>query len=117
MNGDQSHAAKQRNRHDLAGQRFGRWTVVARAPSGSGNRSRWFCQCDCGAIGNVDASNLKKGDSQSCGCLQAERTSAANTRHGATGTTEYTIWKAIIRRCENSKAPGYEDYGGRGIKV
>lgn len=29
----------------------------------------------------------------------------------------YTIWSAMIRRCENSDDPNWPRYGGRGIKV
>lgn len=30
---------------------------------------------------------------------------------------EYKTWKAMIYRCTNPKATGYQYYGGRGIKV
>lgn len=29
----------------------------------------------------------------------------------------YSIWKAMNNRCKNKYSTGYEDYGGRGIKV
>lgn len=32
-------------------------------------------------------------------------------------TSEYRTWVGIRNRCRNPKAPGYELYGGRGIKV
>lgn len=36
----------------------------------------WMCQCDCGKIIPVEGNKLRSGHTQSCGCLQSERTSA-----------------------------------------
>lgn len=33
------------------------------------------------------------------------------------GTHIYWVWGSVIQRCENPKAVGYGNYGGRGIKV
>ena len=32
-------------------------------------------------------------------------------------TNTYITWANMIRRCSDPKAKGYENYGGRGIKV
>lgn len=56
---------------DLTGQKFGRWTVIKRAPN-RGNRTFWTCQCQCGNIKDVASIVLRKGESQSCGCLNNE---------------------------------------------
>lgn len=63
---------------DIAGRRFGRWTVLRPAPrKGSGGAAslwRWWCQCSCGSPErSVAATELKRGNSLSCGCLQKER--------------------------------------------
>jgi hypothetical protein len=50
---------------DLTGKRFGRWTVIAYA-----GRSRWSCECDCGARVIVDGASLRRGRTKSCGCLR-----------------------------------------------
>lgn len=60
---------------DLAGQRFGRWTVVAEAGRGSRGEKLWLCKCDCGAEKSVRGSSLTSMDSGSCGCLSGEITS------------------------------------------
>lgn len=98
---------------DLIGKRFGRWTVLAYV----GGRDRaWSCVCDCGARVVVRGASLRKGQSRSCGCLQRERASARKI-HGLWGTPEYNSWVAMMRRCFNPHATGFEDYGGRGITV
>lgn len=62
--------------------RFGRLVVQERVqdriqPSGQ-HCAMWSCICDCGSRCIVSAPNLKKGHTQSCGCLQKERTSASH---------------------------------------
>ena len=57
---------------DLAGQRFGLWTVLHRAPlkRPDGNRSKngWLCRCDCGTERVLLTRSLTSGASKSCGC-------------------------------------------------
>lgn len=56
---------------DLTGQKFGRLTVLDKAPSRNGF-VYWLCQCDCGTIKEIRGASLKSGKSQSCGCLKNE---------------------------------------------
>lgn len=62
---------------DLTGKRFGRLTAVKvdhKEYDRSGNsKYYWLCSCDCGNTIVVQASVLNRGDTQSCGCLQAEK--------------------------------------------
>ena len=106
---------------DLTGMRFGRLTVISRAPSHmypSGRpRSMWNCVCDCGSSLQVDVTCLTTGRTRSCGCLQRERTSEANKRHGMCKTRLYSIWKGIIDRTLNRNSRAYKWYGSRGITV
>lgn len=65
---------------DMTGQRFGRLTVLHRdesKPKGHGHKAYWVCRCDCGNMVSVVGTNLRNGTTQSCGCLQRERTSEA----------------------------------------
>lgn len=61
---------------DLTGQQFGRWTALEYVKPG-----KWKCQCSCEnhTIKLVEGRNLRSGKSLSCGCLQKERTSIANS--------------------------------------
>lgn len=62
---------------DLTGQRFGRLTVVKQAGSRRDKQGRkgnaiWLTVCDCGSYKEVLSSNLLRGLTKSCGCLQIE---------------------------------------------
>lgn len=78
---------------DLTGMKFGRLTVICRAedhiyPSGK-HEVIWKCLCDCQMplleesrkYTYVLGVNLKSGQTQSCGCLQKERTSKAKKKY------------------------------------
>lgn len=103
-----------------AGDRFGRWVLVSRAPTrrerGS-NHSRWLCRCDCGKTRSLTATSLKHRRTLSCGCVQAEALAARATRHGMTKTPIYRIWSGMIKRCRNETDKDYPRYGARGITV
>lgn len=113
-------------RLDLAGLRFGRLTAIRLVKSGKVG-AHWECRCDCGGVKIVALSNLRQGRTHSCGCLQREFISArwhdlraSSWRHGETipkMTPEYRAWGNMIQRCEYPRARGFENYGGRGIKV
>lgn len=60
---------------DLKGQKFGRWTVLERAPKPEGSHSTsafWLCKCDCGTERVVSGNVLRQGKSQSCGCYNVD---------------------------------------------
>jgi hypothetical protein len=105
--------------HDLTGRTFGRLTVLDRAPN-RGQFVRWNCLCTCGITKPVDASELRKGSTKSCGCLQQEVAKQTQTTHGHSGsnrTREYRSWEAAKQRCFNPNTSGYKNYGGRGITM
>ena len=64
------------------GEVFDRLTVVELSymvEGKSGKRERVMkCKCSCGREVSVRTSNLKSGNTSSCGCLHSERTSQAN---------------------------------------
>lgn len=60
---------------DETGKRYGRLTVLYRddsKPKGHGYKAWWICKCDCGNIKSIKGENLRRGLTQSCGCLQKE---------------------------------------------
>ena len=106
---------------NLTGMRFGRLTVLGLsddyvAPNGK-HRKQYKCLCDCGSEKVIIGENLSRGLTLSCGCLQKERASQSNTKHGETDSRLYNIWCAMKRRCLNPNVPEYLLYGGRGISI
>jgi len=97
---------------NLAGQKFARWFVVSWHHKAYATHF-WSCICECGTKKVVNGTSLKKGTSKSCGCLNQETI----TLHGMEGTPTYYSWMSMKQRCQNSKAPDYYRYGGRGIDV
>ena len=82
---------------DISGQRFGRLLVTRNSGKKhpSNNASLWECQCDCGNTSFVLASNLRKGATQSCGCLQRELSARRLTTHGRARSPEYRKLKSL----------------------
>lgn len=100
----------------MIGNTFGRLEVIGSAPDHVRRYRRWTVRCVCGEEFMVLEDNLKAGKSQSCGCLNRERTSQANRRHGRTYTRTWNAWTNMRKRC----APGskwHVWYAARGIKV
>lgn len=102
---------------DLTGERFGRLTVVGFAGRGKNGRALWFCRCDCGGGTIVFAENLRRGSTQSCGCIHKERTAAINKTHGMTKTRLFGIWAKMKQRCYNPNNPKFPIYGAEGKMI
>lgn len=66
---------------DLTGQTFGYLTVIERAENSLSGKVRWRCKCKCGKEAIVNGSNLRNGNTKSCGCYQKERVSESNTEN------------------------------------
>ena len=102
---------------DLTGQRFGRLVVLWKQGLDKSKRNTlWFCRCDCGKEKAVSFGALKSGATQSCGCIQKERTAEAHKTHGMCDTRLYRTWRGMVNRCTNQNEPAYPNYGGRGGK-
>ena len=121
---------------DISLMQFGR--LRPSYPVGvSQNRNIWWaCLCDCGDTVTVSGDSLRRGATRSCGCLQRETASETisvvstgrlgrknpNFRHGhntdANGQSPtWRSWQSMTQRCTNTKATGFETYGGDGHKV
>jgi hypothetical protein len=113
---------------DLTGVIFGRlvaldWVPIRkkRADRATGEMQvrLWRCKCDCGNQVNVPTSQIRSGETNSCGCLRKEATHSI--KHGATRegaeAPEYQVWAGMKDRCLNPKNAYFDCYGGRGINV
>lgn len=57
------------NGFDESNKRYGKLTVLNRAPNRENNSHRfWLCKCDCGNEVEVQGTYLRKGISTNCGC-------------------------------------------------
>ncbi len=101
---------------DLSGQKYGRLTVIE-STGKVGKKYCWLCQCECGKQIIVQATNLRTGNTRSCGCLRNEFITNLKMNHGQSNTRFYSIWSDMKRRCNNPKNKSYPRYGARGITV
>lgn len=97
----------------MIGKRFGRLVVLSMDRAEKKNGRFWLCRCDCGNLTTVRETDLRRGNTKSCGCLRKE----LHLTHGGEHTRLYNIWKGMKKRCENQRAVNYKNYGGRGIQI
>jgi hypothetical protein len=101
---------------NITGAVFGRLTVLHRHGRNR-NAATWLCVCKCGTETIAEARMLRRGTTQSCGCLRRESVIAVSKTHGMSKTRTFAIWRGMIHRCGNKNATEYMRYGGRGITV
>lgn len=78
------HTPKKSKPYKIIGQRFGRLVVLRFAYRNKNRKAFYECQCDCGQTAVIALSNLRTGNSKSCGCsLQEQR--AENGRQNKIG--------------------------------
>lgn len=100
------------------GSRFGRLTVIGFRRGAKA--TIYQCLCECGVECEADYSNVRSGNTKSCGCWKSEygrERGSSNTTHGMSYTRTYRIWIAMKRRCYLETHKDYQWYGARGIKV
>lgn len=101
---------------NLAGQKFGRLTVVKFFEK-RGHNTYWLCKCDCGNEKIICKYSLTSGKTKSCGCLNSEISRKNHTSHNLSKTRIYNIWVKMKSRCLNSNDFKFKNYGGRGILI
>lgn len=58
---------------NLVGQKFGLLTAIKEDGKGNGGKVYWLCRCDCGNEKRVRGTDLKNGNTKSCGCQQTAK--------------------------------------------
>lgn len=103
----------------MIGNKYGRLKVISIADRAMWrNKNRHFvCVCECGTEKIINASDLKSGNVNSCGCYKAEKNRERSKTHGNSSHPLYSIWSGMIARCTNPNMPHYIKYGARGISV
>ena len=108
-----------------SGDRYGLLTVINEVePQRAGlkhprNLRRMRCTCDCGREAIVLLQCLRRGETQSCGCLigQYARPKHTHRPKGQPPLPTYQSWQSMKKRCYDPNSAGYASYGGRGITV
>ncbi len=95
--------------------RFGRLSVHAIVRRAS--VLYYCCRCDCGTEKEIAKTSVASGRTKSCGCLEREARLTSSKTHGMSRTATYQTWLSLVRRCTEPSESGYQQYGGRGIKV
>lgn len=110
---------------DPVGEQHGRLEVLEVAgrtpPKGPKSGRVVIVRAKCSCNGNIDLYeliNLRRGHTQSCGCLVAEVLKKGTRHsHGLWDRPETYILYGAVDRCVNPNAEHYIDYGGRGIGI
>lgn len=105
---------------DMTGKRYGKLIVISCYGEIKTRRNRqitWLCKCDCGKESIVRGISLRRGDTQSCGCIQKEQVRKLNLKHGLRSSSFYNTWTGMKQRCIDPNTDFYKYYGGRGIEI
>lgn len=82
------------HRIELTGLKFGSWTVIEYTGlDDSSKHSRWLCECVCGKRRFINGDTLRRGASQSCGCIGHARR-AVEVRIDLAGRT-FGLWRVL----------------------
>lgn len=79
----------EKNRFDCIGHKFNRLTIIDIAWSEIPTKA--ICKCDCGNSYIGIKADIVSGHTRSCGCLQSENTSIANTKDWTGYISDYGI--------------------------
>lgn len=104
------------------GERHG-LLVIREAADSTYHGHKVRCACDCGQETVKYLFKILAGSTTlDCGCLAADRIRTSNAKRAAKRSTvgdayTHSSYQAMRQRCERPKCNGYQNYGGRGIKV
>ncbi len=101
----------------INGQKIGELIFIEEHPSPRTPKRIALFECSCGTIFKAQISSVRLYHTQSCGCLQKQRSRNALLKHGLRDDPIYNKWAIIKRRCYYKKDISYPNYGGRGITI
>lgn len=73
-----------------------------------GTKIKWKCRCLCGNEKFIDRNSLLKNKFEYCEKCRPK---------GVRNDRLYHIYHGIKQRCYNPKAPGFNNYGGKGVRM
>ncbi len=81
---------------DLTGNRYGR-IVVQKKYEKRGSKYYWLVKCDCGNTAFKSGESIRRGNTQSCGCLLIE-SRKVDKGHDRTDVMISGLYKKIVKR-------------------
>lgn len=90
---------------DIAGQKFGKLSVLSRVSGREGAGARWLCACDCGGESVVLGSRLRSGEVVSCGCAVGSHERLRPSRIVERYNSHRHVRRARLRRSEGTFTP------------
>ena len=104
------------------GERFHRLIVMESLgvqPVGTGSQRKALarCKCECGKVVDVILSNLRNGNTKSCGCFNMDSIISRATSHGLSNHPLYAVHDNMKARTTRPSQINYDRYGGRGIRI
>lgn len=84
---------------------------------GNVNRTALFKCGYCETEFRASISEVKRGNTKSCGCKTKEFISKSGLIHGLIQHPTYKTWESMKSRCYNKNNKRYGDYGGREITI
>lgn len=101
---------------DMTNYKFNGCTVLKRAKN-KGKNVCWLCVCKCGNEFIVRATDIRTGNTKSCGCLNKKLAGDRARKHGNRDSRLYTIWNNMKARCLNPNSTSFKNYGDKGINI
>ena len=101
-----------RKKLDLAGQKFGKLTVLAPVEN-VGTHTAWLCRCECGQETVVATRRLRDGRTKSCGCLKPDGLPHPTYIDGT--SPEMLAAAKIARKNNTSGVPGVDWVASKGL--
>lgn len=86
---------------DLAGERFGKLTVLEKTEGRSQGYVLWRCRCDCGQEVLVNTKKLVQGSAKDCGCTPSENARRGRVAEDLTGQVFGGL--TVLRQAESRK--------------
>lgn len=102
--------------NEFTSETFGRLTSLGNKFQLAGAVHQ-VCRCECGNVKIYKYNHIKRLDTESCGCLRKEVTSARSKTHALSNSKIFTAHRNMLSRVYDPKSNSYPNYGGRGITV
>jgi hypothetical protein len=103
---------------NVVGEKFGDWEIIEELPSDKYGNRKVTARCKCGVEHHRFLNAIRSGTSRRCRkCTYYERGGVSTGKHNLSHVPEYKVWCSMRERCYDKNNIGYENYGGRGIKV